>query len=163
MQALNSALARRANLAPLVLRLAFGLYILWHGVRKFTSGDGISGVEGFFTGEGVPLPALTAPLVAVIEIVVGIALVIGLGTRIAAAIQALVLLGALVFVRWTPDVIPEGDGIIARSELDILFIAGFLALVFLGPGPASVDEAMKTDETVIDLRHRDQARATVDA
>lgn len=153
MQAINSTLARQASLAPIILRLVLGALLLYHGIDKFDTG--ISNVEAFFDSSGVPLPALTAPLVAVVEIVVGLALILGIGTRIAAVAQILVLVGALAFVK-LPDVL-------GSSELDLAYIAGLSALVLLGPGRLSVDEAIDADDTVIDLRNRSTARETVSA
>ncbi len=153
MQSLNSALARQAFLAPIVLRLVLGALLFYHGFDKFSGG--IGGVEGFFDANGVPAPALTAPLVAAIEIIVGLALIVGVGTRIAAAVQIAVLIGAMAFVK-LPD-------ILGSSELDLAYIAGLAAIVVLGPGRLSVDEALGADDTVIDLRNRSEARPMVNA
>lgn len=151
MQSVNATLARQAFLAPLILRLILGALLLYHGIDKFDAG--ISNVEGFFASNDVPAAGLTAPLVAVIEIVVGLALLLGIGTRIAAAVQILVLIGALAFVK-LPTVLNGG-------ELDLAYIAGLAAIVLLGPGRLSVDEAMGADETVIDLRKRADTRQAV--
>ncbi len=145
MQALNTALARRASLAPIILRVVLGALLLWHGIDKFRGG--ISNVEGFFSANDVPLASITAPGVAIVEIIVGIALIVGIGTRIAAFVQILVLLGAMAFVK-LPD-------ILGSSELDLAYIAGLAALVLLGPGQLSVDDALGQDETVIDLSARE--------
>jgi putative oxidoreductase len=151
MQSMNAALARQAFLAPLILRLVLGALLLYHGIDKFDAG--ISNVEGFFASNDVPAAGFTAPLVAVIEIVVGLALLLGIGTRIAAAIQIVVLVGALAFVK-LPTVLNGG-------ELDLAYIAGLAAIMLLGPGRMSVDEAMDTDETAIDLRKRAESRQPI--
>ena len=148
MQALNAALARQASLAPIILRLVLGALLLYHGIDKFDTG--LTNVEGFFASNDVPAPGLTAPLVAVVEIVVGLALILGIGTRIAAAVQIVILIGAMIFVK-LPD-------ILGSSELDLAYIAGLAAVVLLGPGRFSIDEAMNADETVIDLRSRNEAK-----
>lgn len=147
MKALNASLGRFASFAPLILRVILGGLFVLHGIDKFDTG--ISNVEGFFDSSGVPLPGLTAPLTAVLEIVLGITLIIGLATRLSAAVLTLILVGAIVWVK-APD-------ILGSSELDLAYIAGLLALVLLGPGRLSADEAMKTDETVIDLRSSSDA------
>ncbi len=152
MNTLNAALSRQANLAPLVLRLVIGGLLLFHGIDKFDTG--LTNVESFFASNDVPAAGFTAPLVAVIEIAVGTALILGIGTRIAAAIQIAVLLGAMAFVKL--------PAILGSAELDLAYIAGLSAVVLLGPGRLSVDEAIEVD-TVIDLRARADDRSSVDA
>ncbi|MGH1493005.1 MAG: DoxX family protein [Acidimicrobiales bacterium] len=143
MKSLNRSLGRYASFAPLIIRVILGGLFVLHGIDKFDTG--ISNVEGFFDSSGVPLAALSAPLTAVLEIVLGIALIIGLFTRLSAVILTLVLFGAIIWVK-------ADGGILGSSELDLAYISGLLALVLLGPGRLSVDEAMQTDETIIDLR-----------
>lgn len=147
MQGLNNALASQAKFGPTILRVLIGLYLLWHGIDKFQTG--ISNVEGFFSSQGVPLAALTAPLTAVAEIVIGIALIIGLGTRLAAFAGFLILVGALIFVHWSP--VADG-GIIRGSERDMMYIAGLACLTLLGGGALSADQMLKQDDTLIDVR-----------
>jgi uncharacterized membrane protein YphA (DoxX/SURF4 family) len=149
MQSLNRALGRYASFGPLIIRVVLGVLFILHGFDKFDTG--ISNVEGFFDASGVPLPALTAPLVAVLEIVLGAALVAGFMTRLSALVLAGILAGAIIFVK-APD-------ILNASELDLAYIAGLLGLVLIGPGRVSVDEVLKADETVIDLRSATEAPA----
>lgn len=143
MRAFNRALGRFASFGPLIIRVVLGGLFILHGVDKFR--DGISGVEEFFASNGVPAASLTAPVTAVLEIVLGAALILGLFTRVAAAVMALVLVGAIVWVK-------ADGGILGSSELDLAYISGLAALVLLGPGRLSVDEVLQQDETVIDLR-----------
>lgn len=151
MHSLNSNLGRLASFAPTILRVVLGVLFLYHGIDKFDTG--ISNVEGAFDGWGVPLPGLTAPLTAILEIVFGIALIVGAWTRLAAAVLSVVMIGALIFVKL------EGD-VLGGSETDFAYLAGLVSLMLLGPGRLSVDEAMKLDDTVIDLR---SAREVVSA
>lgn len=142
MRSFNRALGRFASFGPVIIRVVLGALFVLHGIDKFNTG--ISNVEGFFASNGVPLAGLTAPVTAVVEIVVGAALVIGLFTRLSALILAAVLGGAILWVK-----APE---ILGSSELDLAYIAGLLAVALVGPGRFSVDEAIDHDETVIDLR-----------
>jgi len=143
MHSLNTNLGRLASFAPTILRVVLGVLFVYHGIDKFDTG--MSNVEGFFDSQGVPLPGFTAPLTAVLEIVAGIALIVGAYTRVAATVLAAVIVGALIFVKL------DGD-FLGGSELDFTYLAGLVALMLLGPGRLSVDEAMKLDDTVIDLR-----------
>lgn len=143
MKALNRTLGRYASFGPVMIRVVLGGLFLLHGIDKFQGG--ISGVESFFASSGVPAAALAAPLTAVAEVVFGIALIIGLYTRISALVLSVVIVGAIIFVK-------ADAGILGSSELDLAYLAGLVGLIVLGPGRLSVDEVLDTDETVIDLR-----------
>lgn len=142
MRSFNAALGRLASFGPLIIRVVLGGLFVLHGIDKFRTG--IGNVEGFFASNDVPLPGVTAPVTAVLEIVLGAALIFGLFTRLSALILTGVMIGAILWVK-APD-------ILGSSELDLAYMAGLLALVVLGPGRFSADEAMDTDDTVIDLR-----------
>lgn len=136
MKKLCSTLSALRPWGPLVLRLIIGGLFLWHGIDKFRAG--IDMVESMFNMWGVPAPALAAPAVAIIEIVGGIALIIGAGTRAAAMMLSVIMLGALIFVKVDVGLIPMDA---AGAEVDLAYLAGLLALVAIGPGPLSVDVA----------------------
>ena len=88
----------------------------------------------------VPAPALTAPLVTALETIGGLALLAGIGTRVAAASLAAVLAGAVVFVKTDLGIISSGP--MPGAELDIALLAGLVALLLLGPGNLSADRAV---------------------
>jgi putative oxidoreductase len=138
MHQLCSTLDRGRPAAPLVLRVVLGGLFIWHGVDKFDAG--ISMVEEMFTMWGVPAPGLAALLVAIVEIVGGIALVLGLATRVAAMLLSVVMLGALIYVKQDLGVI--SDGPMPGAELDLALLAGLVALVVIGPGRFSLDERL---------------------
>ena len=67
------------------------------------------------------LPGFLAYVVAIIELVGGIAMILGIGTRIVGALFTLVMIGAIVTVK-----IPvgfAGNGQMAGWELDLAFLA----------------------------------------
>lgn len=138
MHQMCSTLNRFRPVAPLVLRVVIGGLFVWHGLDKFDAG--IDMVEGMFRSWGVPAPALAAPTVAVIEIVGGIALMLGFATRIAAMLLSVVMVGALVYVKQDLGIISSQP--MPGAELDLAYLAGLIALIFLGPGRFSVDEAI---------------------
>jgi putative oxidoreductase len=138
MHQLCSTLDRGRPAAPLVLRVVLGGLFIWHGIDKFDAG--ISMVEEMFTMWGVPAPGLAAPLVAIIEIVGGIALVLGLATRIAATLLSVVMIGALIYVKQDLGIISSGP--MPGAELDLALLAGLIALVVLGPGRFSLDDRL---------------------
>jgi putative oxidoreductase len=138
MHQLSSTLDRGRPAAPLVLRLVLGGLFIWHGIDKFDAG--ISMVEEMFTMWGVPAPGLAAPLVAIVEIVGGVALVLGVGTRIAASLLSVVMIGALIYVKQDLGIISSGP--MPGAELDLALLAGLIALIVLGPGRVSLDDRL---------------------
>lgn len=139
MNAINTRLSTLNRLAPIVLRLAVGGIMAFHGLDKFRGG--IGNVQEFFGMAGVPAPELFAPLVATLEIVAGLAIILDVGTRIAAATLAVVLVGAIAFVKAEVGIIAT-SGNMPGLELDLALLAGLIALVLLGPGKAAVDHAI---------------------
>lgn len=139
MNEINTRLATLNRLAPIVLRLAVGGIMAYHGFDKFRGG--IGGVEEFFGMAGVPAPELVAPLVAALELAAGAALILGVATRISAATLAVVLVGAIAFVKAEVGIIAT-SGNMPGLELDLALLAGLIALVLLGPGHAAVDRVI---------------------
>lgn len=109
-----STLNRGRPFAPLVLRVVLGGLFIWHGIDKFDTG--ISMIEDMFSMWGVPVPELTAPLTAIVEIVAGAMLVLGFGTRIAAMALSVVSVGALIYVKSEPVLGARIQGSRARSN-----------------------------------------------
>ncbi|WP_046178850.1 DoxX family protein [Domibacillus tundrae] len=84
------------GIGALILRITLGVIFLAHGTAKFQGG--IENTVGWF--ESIGLPGFMAYAVAVIEVVGGIALIVGLGTRIVSALFALLLIGAIIKVKF---------------------------------------------------------------
>jgi putative oxidoreductase len=125
--------SRRIDQALLVLRIAAGTVFFVHGYMKlFTMG--IAGTTGFFTQVGAPLPAITAPLIGVLETFGGIALILGLLTPFVALGLALDMLGAIMLVhRKGGFMVPNG------IEFVMTLCAISIALAIAGAGSYSVD------------------------
>lgn len=100
----------------LVLRAAAGLVFLNHGWMKINN---LAGAEGFFTTLGLPAGAATA--VALIEVVGGLMLILGIAPRLAGLVLAVEMAVALFLVG-----VPTGN-----YELEMVLGAAALA-VFLG-------------------------------
>lgn len=123
----------RLNAGLTLLRVLTGVTFAAHGAQKFFQ-FGLAGVTESFAGMGVPFPGLAAPIVAGIELVGGLALVVGFFTPIAASLLALTMLGAIMLVH-----LPNGFFAPAGIELPLALFGAAAFLVSSGGGRWSVD------------------------
>ncbi|WP_298786394.1 DoxX family protein [uncultured Marinococcus sp.] len=105
----------------LILRVVTGVIFLAHGADKLLNGMGASAAS--FGSMG--MPDGTAYAVAVIEAAGGVLLILGLLTRVVAGLFALIMLGAIVTVKWQ-------QGLIGGFELDLLLMAASIHLALTG-------------------------------
>jgi putative oxidoreductase len=125
------------TIARTLLRIVVGFLFAAHGWQKFNQFT-IAGTQGAFAQMGVPAADLVAPVVAVLELVGGIALILGLLARPFALLLTLNMLGALVLVHATAGVFVEAGGF----ELVLILAAAALAVALVGPGRLSVDSLL---------------------
>lgn len=122
---------QRPDLALAFLRVVVGLIILWHGYQTIFV-QGLNAVTAQFRAGGLPLPLLLAPLAAVLQLVGGALLILGLGVRgLAGALALVTLLPVLALLR--------GEVQFSRLEAPLLLLTGCLALMFGGPGHPSLE------------------------
>ncbi|MGG3928017.1 DoxX family protein [Metabacillus fastidiosus] len=108
---------RKNGVAATILRVFLGITFLIHGLSKFQGG--IENTVGFF--ESLGLPGFTAYMVALIELIGGIAVILGLGTRIISILFVIVLAVAIVKVKLAAGFL--GNGQMAGYELDLALMA----------------------------------------
>ena len=121
---------RQVSLGLIALRVAVAAVFISHGRQKLFV-YGFAGVTGAFTQMGVPLPGVMGPLIAILEFFGGIALLIGLLTRVIALGFVLDMLGAILLVQ-----LKKG---FSGFELEFLLLGSSLALLLTGAGRFSVD------------------------
>lgn len=145
-----SSSAKRAWQALPLIRLMVGVVFLSEGLQKFLY-PAMRG-PGRFEGMGWPRPELLANFVGATEIVCGALLLLGLYTRRAAGIIAIIMAVALVTTK-IPIWMGEGFGPFEVRELseygfwsmahamrtDWAMLLGSLVLIWAGPGPWSFD------------------------
>ncbi len=129
--------SRLTTTAITTLRIVLGFLFAAHGWQKFNEWT-IAGTQASFVKMGVPAAEIAAPAVAVLELAGGIALILGILTRVVAALLALNMLGALFLVHAPAGVFAADGG----YELVLLLAAGAFALALTGAGRASVDRAL---------------------
>ncbi|MGB0386738.1 MAG: DoxX family protein [Ardenticatenaceae bacterium] len=122
------------NWGLVILRVVVGLVFVAHGFQKVT---GISGTAGFFGSIGIPAAMLMAVIVTFVELVGGIALIVGAGTRIVAVLLAITMLVAILTVHMANGFFVSDGGF--EYALTLLGASLFLALA--GPGNMSLDAA----------------------
>src|SRR3954471_16620792 len=88
---------RQQGLAVALVRIIIGIVFAAHGYQKLFM-MGLAGVTQGFTKMGIPMPTITAPLVALLEFFGGIGLIIGFLTRLIGLGLAIDMLGALTMV-----------------------------------------------------------------
>ncbi|MFL4474653.1 DoxX family protein [Paeniglutamicibacter sp. MACA_103] len=126
-----------ATAAQTTLRIVIGFLFAAHGWQKFFQFT-LDGTTAAFGQMGVPAAGLVAPVVATLEIVGGIALILGVLTRIFAVLLTVNMLGALFLVHAPAGVFVEVGGF----ELVLALAAGAAAIALMGPGRMSVDRFM---------------------
>lgn len=130
----------RDGWALLPLRLIVGCGFLLHGYAKLSRGPEHFGA--ILGALGVPFPGPTAWVATLVEIVGGVAVMLGLATRLVAAPLALIMVTAMVTVHW-----PNGFSTIKLQavgpdgatfgrpgyELNLLYLAALAALAMSPP------------------------------
>ena len=130
------------NPLSLAGRLLFALLFLPAGISKLT---GFAGTVGYISSVGLPAPTLAAAFALSLEIIGGLALVLGAGTRIAALALALfTLVASFVFHGYWA--VPEAQQFVQQLMFfrNLTFVGGLLSLAAWGAGAWSVDELRKT-------------------
>ena len=124
-----------SSFVMLAARLIVGIVLAAHGWQKFTEWT-IAGTTTSFEGMGVPAPGIAAPVAAIIELVGGILLIIGLLTRWVAGLVAVDMVGAFAIVHAGNGIFVDGGG----WELVGMILAAALMLIAAGPGMHSADQ-----------------------
>jgi putative oxidoreductase len=115
-----------------VLRIVSGLLFLQHGTAKHLK---FPAIEMFAKLEPLSLIGIAG----LFELVGGVLLVLGLGTRIV----AFLLCGLMAFAYFISHAPAGFFPIVNRGELAVLYCFVFLYIAAAGPGPWSLDSARR--------------------
>ena len=119
----------------LPLRAVVGVTFIMHGGLKLFS-MGIPGTTRMMAGMGIPLPGIAAVGVIAVEMIAGLAILLGAFTRAAAVLLACDMLGVILFAKLHGGFFaPRG------SELELALLGACLTLAAVGPGGFSIDGA----------------------
>lgn len=101
---------------------------MMHGLPKLLD---ISNTQNSFTNMGLP-PEL-AIVIGLLEFIGGLAILLGVLTRIAAGLLAINMIGAILLVKLS-------KGFIDGYELDLLYLAIMISLMLTGTGNVSIEK-----------------------
>ncbi|MCC5851412.1 MAG: DoxX family protein [Alkalimonas sp.] len=141
MALLKKLAATEAGWGALALRVPVGIIFAAHGAQKlfgWFGGHGLAGTAGWMESIGLAPGILMAFLAGSAEFFGGIALVIGLLTRPAAAVLAVTMLVAIFAVHFENGLFMSNNG----YEFGLALLAASVSLAFSGAGKASVDAAL---------------------
>ncbi|AXI08324.1 oxidoreductase [Oceanobacillus zhaokaii] len=126
----------KQEIGKVILRGILGLIFFIHGLVKFQGG--ITNTAGYFDSLGVP--GFLAYAVAVIELVGGIALILGLGTQVISLLFALIMVGAIITAKLPAGFL--GNGQMAGYELDLALLAMSIFFIFASKSALSLDNKL---------------------
>lgn len=135
--------------APLFMRLIMGFGFMAHGWAKLSRGP--AGFEKLLIHTGVPLPHISAWIVPFVELIGGFAILIGAFVVAVAIPLIITMLFALFAVQIHYGFSSVNTiGLTANGpvfgppgyEINLLYIAGLIALMLTGAGAFSIDSVI---------------------
>ena len=113
------------------VRVAMALIFIIAGWGKVAGG--LDNVATNFAKMGIPVPGVSGPFIAYLELIGGLALLVGLFGRWLGLVFAIQFVVATFYVKFA------GPGWNA-GRLDLMLLAGGILLFLAGPGKAAIDE-----------------------
>ena len=114
------------------IRAAIGTIFIVHSLKKFDPS-----FQEWLLEIGLP-PEMQLPI-ALAEFLGGIFLIVGVLTRVSASIIAVILLGAIIHIRWENGFFVSQGG----WEWDLIMLAAVLTIIAAGPGRISISHLVK--------------------
>ena len=156
MSLFNAPSRRQIDTALAVLRVVLGVTFILHGGQKLFV-YGFDGVTGAFGQMGIPAPGFFGPFVALVEFFGGIAITLGLLTRLAALGVGATMVVAILTVHLKQGFFNPGG-----VEFPLSLLASAIALVVAGAGAYSVDAVigrkLASDAALTEVPVRERAR-----
>ncbi|BCG89160.1 MULTISPECIES: DoxX family protein [unclassified Mesorhizobium] len=130
--AAGAGTASNSSVTILLGRILLAVIFLLSGFGKLTA---ISGTAAYFGGLGLPAPTATAVIVGLIELLGGLAVLVGFQTRLAAWVLAVftVATGLVAHTGWADQMQ------MIQFLKNLAITGGFLLLASSGAGAYSID------------------------
>ncbi|WP_269931637.1 DoxX family protein [Aminobacter sp. HY435] len=128
----KTALSTNASALTLVGRVLLSIIFILAGFAKLTA---ISGTAGWFASLGLPAPTATTVVIGLVELLGGLAILVGFQTRIAAIVLAVFTLTATGIAHL--DFADQVQVMFLQKNLAIA--GGLFVLAAFGAGALSVD------------------------
>jgi putative oxidoreductase len=125
-------LASKKDFAPVLIRLIVGVILIEGTADNVFSWQRMIEFRKFLDARGFPFPLPGAIVSAYCQFICGFLILLGVGTRIAAALMAINFIFAIV--------IAHLDGGFAPARLALLVLFCSLSLVFSGPGRLAISQ-----------------------
>ncbi|ESY95560.1 DoxX family protein [Mesorhizobium australicum] len=128
----GSGTASNSSVTILIGRILLAVIFLLSGFGKLTA---ISGTAAYFGGLGLPVPTATAVIVGLIELLGGLAVLVGFQTRVAAWVLAIftIATGLVAHTGWADQMQ------MIQFLKNVAITGGFLLLASSGAGAYSID------------------------
>jgi putative oxidoreductase len=134
--------ARFAKWGMLPLRIVVGLVFLLHGGQKLLV-FGLGGTADIMGKLGLPLPLVCAAVVIAVELLGGLAIILGVFARLAGALLAFEMAVAILVARLHGGFFaPYG------YEFELTLLGACLTFALNGPGRMSLEEIWHRSPTV---------------
>lgn len=128
---------RSSDVLALIGRIALAAIFVWSGSGKIT---GFSSTAGYIASKGLPMPAVLTAITIFIELILGLAIIIGWRARIAAFLIALWLIPTSFLFHnfWAA---PAGQVMMQQINFmkNVSILGGMMLLMAFGAGRLSVD------------------------
>ncbi len=121
-----------ASAAILVGRIFLSLMFILAGFSKLTA---IAGTAGWFESLGIPVPTIAVVVSGLVELVGGLAILVGFKTRVAALVLAIFTVAATLIAH--TNLADQVQQLFFMKNLAVT--GGFLILAAVGAGAYSVD------------------------
>ena len=135
------------GVAPLLVRVITGIIMTIHGWQKLTQIGPANFGRQALANLGVPLPVFMGYVVTLTEVLGGLLLIIGLLSRLAALALAIEMVFTILLVKTHVGFISSSGG--AGAEFDLALMAGFVAILLMGPGRLSLDHVFGFEGNVV--------------